>query len=122
MESRQAQVLAAQAAVDDRRRQINIALKTQNALIESFSDQLSAKSKISELASQRAVSFSEDFLAGAVGLLEVVSVLETVKSVKLDAIMTEHSLHLTEVEKAAALGVLGPFPVELDSETQLRRN
>lgn len=113
LDAREAQVLAAEATVEDRRRQINIALKSQNALIDSLVEQLDAKSGINDLAQQRAESFSEDFLAGAVGLLEVVSVLETVKSVKFEAISTEYLLHVTEVEKAAAIGVLGPFPLEI---------
>ena len=108
----EAEILAAEATVSDRRRQIDIAIKTQDAMIESFLKQLHAKRNVSELAEQRILSFAEDFRSGAVTIVEAVNVLETLKTVKVDVLTTEHALHLSEITKAQALGILGPFPAQ----------
>lgn len=100
---------AARARVDEQKRDINLRLAELTRQAIEFELQLEQAEGLIVAAGKRADEFQKQFLAGAVGIVEAVSVLETYKQVRRQQVEIEYSIFSAELERAQILGLLGPF-------------
>lgn len=92
-------------------RELSIAKNVSESLMESYQLQLDSNYDVAKLAKNRRNSFDQDFKAGAVSMAEVVSVLETAKTVQFQYLDSLFLLQKTEIEYARTLGLLGPLDI-----------
>ncbi len=112
LKSSRAQFHAAEARVREQARDINAELERLKLQAQSFEIQLSQSAALVAAANERADEFEQQFLGGAIGIVEAVSILDTYKRAARMKIEMEFSLYDAERQIAQIHGLFGPFREE----------
>jgi len=100
---------AASARMNEVKRDTAVELQALNLRISELRMQLFQVGKLLQRATARVDEFDEQFLAGAVGMVEAVGIIDTYKRIYRSKIELNYSLLSAQREKVQLLGLLGPY-------------
>jgi len=109
LKSSKAQFRASQARVREQERDITAELKRLQLQAQSFQIQLVQSEALLKATQQRANEFEQQFLGGAVSIVEAVSILDAYKRAARMNIEMKYALMDAERQVAQIQGLFGPF-------------
>jgi len=104
-----AAVDAANAVVEEERRDADLQLRVLDIRIANLTEQLQISDTLAQQAKSRVDDFEKQFLGGAVGIVEAVGIIDTYKRIVRSQIESRFNLLSAQREKVQFLGLLGPY-------------
>lgn len=104
-----AEARAARAVVEEARYDAEVELNTLNLRIANLTAQLVKSENLLSQAKARVDGFEEQFLGGAVTIVEAVGIIDTYRRIVRSQVETRFALLSAQREKVQLLGLFGPY-------------